>query len=238
MTSILRFLLAASIVLGLSGVARADTGKPDEAAAMKLSHVRILVGHAVGMVTEGSNLIMNAGMKMSPGYDEMNTQRGLANFKNSKSLVQGALSGDEMIAMHTMGLEDDPRMKEIHKLGNLILKYITIVERMHVELMDQGTMDMHHMHLMTNHAMNRAADGSNLVTLGGMSMAGDLDKFTVAHGRIMINDAGPILDSVISGQAMKELHATGRGPSEDLFMYETHQLIETAYHIIERLEKM
>jgi hypothetical protein len=229
-------ILSLVLVLTLVGVPQADLSGKDKDTSMKIHHVRMLQGHALGMVTEGSNLIMNAGMKMSPAYDEMDIRRGLTTFDNSKSLVQGALSGDEMMAMHAAGIEDDPEMKELHHLGELILDYIAIVERMHIEVMDQGIMDMHHMHLMINHALNKVADGYNLVTLGNMGMAGDLDRFTIAHGRLMLKEAGPIIDTVVNSQSMKDLHAAGRGPNEDLFMYETHKLIETAQEIIDLLE--
>lgn len=227
------FTLSLVLVLALVGIPQAGNYDMDNDGAMKIYHVRMLLGHATGMVTEGSNLIMNAGMKMAPGYDEMNARRGQVGFENSKSLIQGALSGDEMVTMHAAGLEDDPRMKKLHQLGESILEYIKIVDRMHIEVMDQGIMDMHHMHLMVSHALSKVADGYNLVTLGNMGMAGDLDHFTVTHGRLMLEEAGPILASVVDSQAMKDLHAAGRGPSEDLFMSETHRLIETAREIID-----
>jgi len=99
-------------------------------------------------------------------------------------------------------------------------------------------MDMHHMHLMINHAMAMAAEGANLVMLGDMKMAGDLDKYTVDHGRMMLKDAKATLAGVTDSKSMASMHKAGKGPKDDPMMAETHKLIETGLKIIDYLEKM
>jgi hypothetical protein len=226
------------MIFGISGQSFADMGGHGKDAAMKMHHIHILLGHAVVMVTEGSNLVMIAGMKMSPGTDAMTADHGNKMIENGKSVVQRALSGDEMMAMHKEGMKDDPMMNESHNLGESILVYIDIVQKMNMGSMGKDMMDMHHIHLMINHALDMAAEGANLVMLGDMKMAGDLDKYTVNHGRMMLKEAKATLAGVSDSKAMMGMHKAGKGPSDDPMMAETHKLIETALKIIGYLEKM
>jgi hypothetical protein len=238
MKKLMAVALTMGMALSLAGVSRADMGEHGEEASMKMHHIHILMGHAVGMVTEGSNLVMIAGMKMSPGTDAMTADHGKKMIDNGKGVLQRALSGDEMMKMHKEGMKDDPMMKDSHSLGESILKYIDIVQKMKMDTMDKDMMDMHHMHLMINHALAMAAEGSNLVMLGDMKMAGDLDKYTVDHGRKMLKDAKATLAGVSDNKAMMGMHKAGKGPKDDPMMAETHNLIETALKIINYFEKM
>lgn len=230
------FAFSLILTFAWSGGARAGVSEMDNDSSMKIHHVHTLLGHAMGMIIEGSALIMNAQMQMAPGYDEMDARRGYINLETGRSLIQGALSGDDMIAMHEAGLEDHADMKNVHRLGRAILDYIEIVEKMQIEVMNEGILDMHHMHMLVNHALSKMANGFNLVTLGNMGMAGDLDDFTVTHGRLMMDEADPIIATVIESQSMKDLHAAGRGPDGDIYMFETHRLIDKAREIINLLE--
>jgi hypothetical protein len=238
MKKLMAVALTLSMALILSGPALADMGGHGKDASMKMHHIHILMGHAVGMVTEGSNLVMIAGMKMSPSTDAMTSDHGKKMIDNGKGVLQRALSGDEMMKMHKEGMKDDPMMKDSHSLGESILKYIDIVQKMNMGSMDKDMMDMHHMHLMINHALAMAAEGSNLVMLGDMKMAGDLDKYTVDHGRKMLQDAKATLAGVSDSKAMMGMHKAGKGPKDEPMMAETHNLIETTLKIIDYFEKM
>jgi hypothetical protein len=238
MKKLMAVALTLSMALILAGPALADMVGHEKGASMKMHHIHILMGHGLGMVTEGTNLVMIAAMKMSPGTDGMTGDHGQKMIDNGKSVVQRALSGDEMMKMHKEGMKDDPMMKDTHGLGESILKYIDIVQKMKMDTMDKDMMDMHHMHLMINHALAMAAEGSNLVMLGDMKMAGDLDKYTVDHGRKMLKDAKATLAGVSDSKAMMGMHKAGKGPKDDPMMAETHNLIETALKIIDYFEKM
>jgi hypothetical protein len=231
-------VLMIGMFFGFSGQSLADAGGHGKDAVMKMHHVHILMGHAMVMVTEGSNLVMIAGMKMSPATDKMTADHGKKMIENGKAVVQRALSGDEMMAMHKEGMTNDPMMKDTHSLGETILKYIDIVQNMGMSGTDPSMMDMHHMHIMINHALDMAAEGANLVMLGDMKMAGSLDKYTVEHGRMMLQDAKATIAGVSNSKAMTDMHKAGKGPGDDPMMAETHKLIETALKIIDQLEKM
>ncbi|HAM53008.1 MAG TPA: hypothetical protein DCP92_20775 [Nitrospiraceae bacterium] len=98
-------------------------------------------------------------------------------------------------------------------------------------------MTMHHLHILINHALSMAAEGSNLVMLGQMGMADDADKFSIEHGKTMLKDAHALLDEVFGGKAMMELHEKGIKMSNSM-MAETHKLGEAAAKVIDLLEKM
>jgi hypothetical protein len=91
---------------------------------------------------------------------------------------------------------------------------------------------------MINHALGMAAEGSNLIMLGQMGMAGDVDTFTIEHGKMMMKDAKTMISEIMDDKAMKEMHAKGVSPEKDPMMKETHRLSELTLKIIDMLEKM
>jgi hypothetical protein len=98
-------------------------------------------------------------------------------------------------------------------------------------------MTMHHMHILINHAVNMAAEGSNLVMLGRMGMANGIDKESAEHGKMMISDADKLLTEVMEGKAMKEMHEKGIKMDNDMMAY-THKLGAAARTVIDRLSDM
>ena len=104
--------------------------------------------------------------------------------------------------------------------------------------MGKDMMDMHHMHTLINHGLGMALEGADLAMIGGMKMAGSFDKPTVKHGRSMIDGGKELIDKVLGGQAMKEMHGKGMDPGKDPMMKHTHDLAERAYKIIDQLRKM
>ena len=99
-------------------------------------------------------------------------------------------------------------------------------------------MEMHHQHIMINHALKMAAEGSNLVMLGDMKMAGTVDDYTVERGKMMIKNAKGRVGEVTSGKGMTDMHKKGHSPNDDPMMKNTHDLIESALKIIDLYEKM
>ncbi|MGD9896371.1 MAG: hypothetical protein AB7T14_04735 [Candidatus Methylacidiphilaceae bacterium] len=100
----------------------------------------------------------------------------------------------------------------------------------------EGSMQLHHMHDLINHAVEMAAEGSNLVMLGEMNMASGTDELAVEHGKATIREAKALVKKVIDSKAMTELHEKGAGQSSE--MTYTHKLAEAATAYIDLLAEM
>lgn len=101
---------------------------------------------------------------------------------------------------------------------------------------DHG-MAMHHQHIMLNHALGMAIEGSNLVMLGQMGMAKGIDEVSVEHGKMMMKNARNIWTEMIEGKSMKDMHDTGT-PMTDPVMAYTHELAEAQLKVMDMLSKM
>ena len=99
-------------------------------------------------------------------------------------------------------------------------------------------MSMHHMHILINHAMQMAAEGGNLVMIGGMGMAKSLDEQSVKHGKMMIGHANQMIDDIMDGKVMKDLHAGGLEGDLKEMMASTHDLASNASAYIKKLKDM
>lgn len=99
-------------------------------------------------------------------------------------------------------------------------------------------MTMQHMHILINHAMQMAAEGSNLAMIGGMGMAKTMDAQTVKHGKMMIEHADEMIDEVMKGDAMKALHAGGLEGDLKKSMDMTHDLAMSAKAYVKKLKSM
>lgn len=99
-----------------------------------------------------------------------------------------------------------------------------------------GSMQLHHMHLVINHAVEMAAEGSSLAMLGEMNMAPGVDEQAVEHGKGMIREAKSLVKGVLQSKTMTELHEKGEGQSKE--MAYTHKLAEAATAYIDQLAEM
>ena len=97
-------------------------------------------------------------------------------------------------------------------------------------------MEMHHMHEMMNHGLEMAAEGSTLMMLAGMKMAPSLDPMTMEHGRRMLADGKELIEKMMSGHAMKEMHMAGH--ANDPLMEYTHKLGNAMRKVVDMLENM
>lgn len=102
----------------------------------------------------------------------------------------------------------------------------------------QDVMVMHHMHVLINHAMEMAAGGSNLVMLGEMDMAPGVDEMTVHHGQMMIDDAKSLINEVMNGKEMAELHKKGETAETSPEMAYAHKLAKAAKAYIDLISRM
>jgi hypothetical protein len=231
-------MIAMAVVL-CAGISFAGEMKHMESADMKMHHLHMLMNHGLGMATEGANLDMLAQMKMTPAVDPMMLKHGKTMISHGKGVISRALNGPEMMAMMKGKDADSPHMKYTHELGEAMLAAVDILEKMSMEGMSSSDMmAMHHQHIMINHALGMAAEGSNLVMLGQMGMAGDVDVFSIEHGNMMLKDAKSLISEVMEDKAMKEMHGRGMSPEKDPMMKETHKLAELSLKIIDMLSKM
>jgi len=207
-------------------------------APMEMHHLHTLMNHGLEMVAEGSNMVMLAEMKMTPAIDPMTLEHGRAMMKEGRDVIEHALKGPEMQAMHKAGHGDAPLMKYTHELGGAELALADMLANMSMEgPMTPDMMTMHHMHIMINHALEMAAQGANLVMLGQMGMAGDIDKYSVDHGNMMIGHARGILKEVMEGKAMTDMHQRGI-KGGNAMMADTHKIGDAAKKVIDLLGSM
>jgi hypothetical protein len=120
----------------------------------------------------------------------------------------------------------------------LLLSGVALASERGHEGHSEAAMTMHHMHMMLNHAVVMAAEGSELVMLGQMNMAKGVDEISIKHGQMMIEDAEKIAREILGGKVMKDLHQHGHGPESSADMVYTHELGNAVLGYIELLKKM
>ena len=103
---------------------------------------------------------------------------------------------------------------------------------------DHGSMSLHHMHLMINHAMSMATQGASMIMVGQMGMAKGVDSDSISHGKQMISNAKAMVDKTLGGEEMKAIHAEGGEASKGELMGITHKLGDAAKAYIAQLEAM
>jgi len=207
-------------------------------ASMQMHHLHMLMNHGLEMVVAGSNLVMLADMKMAPSLDPMTAEHGRAMIKSGREIIEHALKGPEMQAMHKAGHGDAPLMKYTHELANAELSVVDLLEKMNMEgTMTADMMAMHHMHIIMNHALEMAAQGSNMVMLGQMGMAGEIDKYSMDHGKMMLSQAKSMISDVMGGKAMMDMHQKGV-TGGNAMMADTHKLGDAEKKVVELLDTM
>jgi hypothetical protein len=206
---------------------------------MEMHHLHTMMNHGLTMVTEGSNTIMISYMGMAPKVDAIAHEHGHYMMNMGKGVINHSLSGPEMTRMMTGEHANTEHMKFTHKLGESMLVVVDLLEKMaKTGSVPEGMMDMHHQHLLINHAMSMAAQGANMVMLGNMDMAGDVDTYSTEHGKMMLANAQALLTEVMSGDAMMDMHAKGKTPEGHGDMMATHALGEAAVKVVDLLANM
>lgn len=99
-----------------------------------------------------------------------------------------------------------------------------------------AAMQMHHLHVMMNHGLRMAAEGSNMVMLAAMSMAPGLDPTTLQHGYAMMGQGKGVIRRSLSGPEMMGM-MTGAHADAPLMKY-THNLGETMLEYVDLIEGM
>ena len=206
---------------------------------MTSHHQHLMLNHALGMTVEGHNLVMLGNMDMVKDVDAMSVEHGNMMIKNGTAMYNEIMSGGHMMGMHHAGKDPmkDPAMAYTHKLAEKQLIVMDLLSRM--PKMGSGTaMTIHHQHIALNHALKMALEGSNLVMLGQMGMAGEVDRITMDHGKMMLKNAKGLLNEIVSGEDMMKMHKEGTAPESNEEMMYTHKLAEAQLQVITLLEGM
>jgi hypothetical protein len=216
----------------------AQAGDMHEGHGMTMHHQHQMLNHSLGMILDGSNLVMLGQMGMTPEIDSFTINHGNMMMKNGSSLWNKTMSGDVMMKMHKAGTtpQDDPSMKYAHELGEAQLKVINMLKK-HAD-MTHHTMTMHHQHILMNHALMMALEGSDMTMTGQMGMAPGIDEEAISHGKKMRKNAWDMLNEVLSGDAMMKMHEEGMKPTSHMGMEFTHELGSAIMKVMSLLDKM
>lgn len=194
------------IILPLTADAAAGDKRTNGDLSMHLHHMHTLMNHSLIMVVQGSNLLTLSHMPTGPALDQMTRVHGTEMMAEGKGTLKEILAGSEMQMAHERGSWNDPLMGYTHQLGAELLAVVDDLEKLdHVA----GSRQMQHTRMALNHALEMAAEGSNLVMLGQMKMAGDLDRRAVAHGRKMLAQARRLWNGVVAGEGLDTFNAAG-----------------------------
>jgi hypothetical protein len=215
-------------------------GMKHEGHGMAMHHQHIMLNHALQMVLEGSNILMLGQMEMAKGIDEASIDHGKMMIKNGRSLHNKIMTGETMMKMHGAGASpmDDPGMKDTHELASAQLKVMDLLSKMSGPGHEGHGMIMHHQHIMLNHALQMALEGSNMLMLGQMGMAKGLDKTSVDHGKMMMKNGRSLYNEIMTGDAMIKMHGAGTSPKDDQGMSLTHELAGAQLKVMDLLKKM
>jgi hypothetical protein len=185
---------------------------------MSSHHQHLMLNHALGMTLEGYNMVMLGNMDMAMGIDESAVDHGNMMIKNGKALWTETMSFT-------------------HKLGEKQLIVIDLLGKMPKVEAGQG-MAVHHQHIMLNHALKMALEGSNSFMLGDMGMAKGVDSISIEHGKMMLKNARALFNDIMSGKTMMNMHMDGSTPESDELMKYTHKLAEAQLQVLTLLDDM
>lgn len=96
--------------------------------------------------------------------------------------------------------------------------------------------ELERIQLMIHHAVETAAEGGRLVTLGGEETA--TEKLATERGREMIADAKALIVEAAAGEGMMHLHTLTLSEAANATMIATHQLEQAASGYINALERV
>ncbi|UFS71750.1 hypothetical protein LPW11_06035 [Geomonas sp. RF6] len=192
-------LLIGMCLVGSAGVAGGEKGHGNaDETVTRLHHMHTLMNHSLIMALQGSDLLMHSRMQPPQPLGQLSAAHGKEMIAQGKATLKDVLSGTEMKMAHEQGRWSDPLMGYTHELGAELLALVDDLEK--VELRE---LSAHQRQIPLNHALEMAAEGSNLVMLGGMKMAGPIDERTVRHGRKMIADGRKLWDQAAAAMSQQ-----------------------------------
>jgi len=233
------FIMLLILFLSSAGNVLAGQNPKTNGEAMELHHLQMtFLNHGLGMAVAGSNLMMLAELSRTPEVDSILKHHGLTSLEKGKELIQRALHGPEMMALHEEGhSKASPQtMAYVHSLGKAMLAYVELLEHMHAAHASdpEHIRALHHMHMGLNHALGMAERGSNLILLGEMGMEPAEDIVDINDGQLMIANATKLWKKLF-GQPMKQLMVGKEGPEETKVMARTHAIGKAGAKILSLL---
>jgi uncharacterized protein YpmB len=238
-TKLIVFIIAMAVLFaGSATVGMAMKHGQGGGHEMSMHHQHEMINHSLGMALQGSNLVMLGQMEMVPGLDKMTIDHGKKMLKNARTMMNDTMSGDAMMKMHSTGMSpaDNPMMKYTHQLGEAVMKVMDLLGK-HAD-MKGHSMEVHHQHVILNHALKMALEGSDMIMTGQMGMAPGVDSHSVTHGKNMMKEARALWNEVMSGDSMMTMHGKGMSPDKNKGMAFTHGLAEAQITVMDLLEKM
>jgi hypothetical protein len=211
-----------------------------EYSQMKMHHLHMMMNKGILLATEGSNLMMLSKMKRLPSIDDMAQRHGREMMKESKPLIQRTMSGPTIMELHNKKFINDPLMHYTKKLAEAMIEAIERLNEISMEDMSsQYIIKMSHLHTLLNHALEMAAEGSNLSILGHMGKTGDaMDTYSINQGNKMMVNAKLLLPTVVEGKSMKEVYESDSSPEALHMMKKFHHFADAAMKVVDMLIEM
>lgn len=232
-------LVATLLIFGTANMANA--GKISKKnAQMKMHHLHVMMNKGVLLATQGSNLIMLSKLKMLPSVDGTMAHHGEEMMMQSKPLIQLTMSGPVIMELHNKQYINDPLLHYTEKLSELMIEAIESLEKLNMLSSNSAElMKLRHLQTLMNHALEMAAEGSNLAILGHMSRTGEvMDRQAMEQGSQMMINAKSLVSATLEGEAMKELYAAGVTEDADRMMRQIHSVADSAMKVIDMLIEM
>jgi len=231
-------LVSLSLVMSPPCLGEVRHGDAD-AAEMEMHHLHILLNHGIAMVTEGSNLVMLAGMGAAPALDRPTLRHGQMMIANGRELIRRSIEGPEMASLSKSGHAASPLVRYSRELGEAMLAYLKHLEKLDVDRMSsRQTMTLQRMIVILNHVLEMASEGASMIMLARMGMAGEVDRFSLGHGEKIISHARQLYRETMDGEVMKNLREFGVTRETGPMITLTRDLAEDVSKLIELLARM
>ncbi len=218
-----------------SDTAAAPTSSAPDA-TMQLHHLHGLMAHGFDMALEGVSLKMLGQMKMATAVDAVSTSHGDSMMTEGRALIEEAVGGPAMTALHGTPAGSEGVMTYTHELGKAMTAVLDHFQQMAaVDPKDAKDMALHHMHVSLAHAAMMASQAAALKMTAAMKMAGPADHEADTHAAAMFVHARSLYDETMKGGAMTAAHA---GAAAGDGMKGTHALGDSVGAVIDLLSKM
>ena len=130
---------------------------PAHDAAMDMHHLHGLMSHGLEMALEGASLQMLGQMNMAGAVDKTAVDHGTAMMSEGRGLINSAIAGPAMMAMHTTSA-NDPLMLYTHELAKTMGTVLDHLQQMPApDAKNAKYMSLHHMHIALVHAAMMAS---------------------------------------------------------------------------------
>ncbi|REJ79951.1 MAG: hypothetical protein DWQ36_01610 [Acidobacteria bacterium] len=229
--AVLGAFLLAMLVAATPALADDKDGSGLDAHA-RMQHLHVLLHEGLGLVLDGADLVMVANLGLDPSMDRKSSEHGDAVMKAGRELLEAAGG-----AIEGIGESGSERLAYTRELQRAFVAVAEHLEGMQApKLSQEKDLGLHHMHLMTHHALRSAATGANLNMLASVDSSGEVDELSDRHGEWLLSNAKNTIARVLEGPSMQRLHDEGGYDTE--LMSLTHQLAQSADEAIELMLQM